>query len=519
MDLAMLPRIQEPDGLAGLVPLPSLGPASVGLPAPDGLSLVEGVLPSRVVWRSNTLREPDEATVVIDSHYLPLDPRMVRQVAVDIYMGGLLPAQYDAGMTAGTGAALLTTPDKLRFIGWVDEGVWDVHDGTISLECRSLQALLTDSKIGASLLGDIELARPLHAVVHDVVQAAPMARGMTVVARTDSPGTIPVLGTVVPPHWIRVAGKTKGARMPIEDGAESYWSIIERLCLAVGWVPSVQLDRVVVQPAKTLTADRFSAPVVDVAWPTGVATPAKVPFQRTISQTGETVRIRRLAWGHNLETFRLTRPWAETRRKPIEVRAWNKELGIVATARWPILPEPARVAPSGQKATEEVDVIVVYGQHTPVTLLQLAEQLWHERAHRDVRGEFSTRDLASFGGGAPGDLYHDDLMGLEAGDAVEVGIYGARNQASAPEAVKALSAPELGAFLVSRGFRPDVAAQFAAAALTTPLLNVFRVVAAEHTFDAEEGYSLSVEFANYLRADPAAAAQQAQAAALDATAQ
>lgn len=479
---------------AGSVLTAALGPVGIVGPG-DPFSYVEGVKPSRVVVHRRSYREADEATVVFAAEYLPLDPRMVRAVAVDVYLGSVPATLFGQGMASGWSAlsTVLGTPDNQVFVGYADEGTWDFGDGTIELQCRGLQALLQDTKVpgpgtkkAPSVTDQIPLEQPLHAVVWALVQSAPMARGMRVAARLPvgvPPAAIPLVAAALGPQALRV---TKGGtRLAVEDGAETYWKLISRVCLLAGWVPSVELDTVVLRPAATLRPGAEPQHFVDHYWPAGLST--GLPYRRA------------LWWGQDLEGLRLARPWAEASRKRIEVRQWSHELGQTLTAVWPPLPQASKVGATGRTADEEREVIVTSALN-PAALLGYARAIYEERAARDMRGSFETREVSSQAI-STAEAPVADLMRLRPGDDLEIGILPQRpetgEQGTAP-AIYGRTAPELTAFLVARGFAPQVAAAFALHLVSTPLLNTFRVSEATHTFDEEEGYSLSGAFSAYL---------------------
>lgn len=506
-DAALASAIQAPAvPTSGTPAAAEARPAAVALPSlGEQYAMVVGVVPMRATIRRMGLRDADAATVAIDANYLPLDPRMVRACAIDLYMGAVRRDQYGEGMERGDTrlSSVVPSAETWRFVGWCDQGSWSLHDGTLMLEARGLQSLLQDMRTSPALLEDLDAGRSLAHVAADLIASSPMTRGMRLVVRgVASLADVPLLSESLPRQFQR--RKSGAWRLPAEDTAESYWDALTRLCLTVGWVPSVELATVVLQPARTQWRGLVEAeqPQLDI---TGAPMAPLRAFRRRLA-SGETLQARRMVYGANVATLEWSRPWAEARRAVVEVRADVPGKAETLSARYPILPSPARLGTRGHQkstATEDVDVLVVSGVSTQAQLQDVARQVWHERAMRDVRGTLTTHDMASYGAAEDA----DDLLDVRPGDTMEVRVAASREAGGAVELLASLGSPELVATLEGRNIDPATARQWADALRSSSLPSHFRVAGVEHQFDAQAGYACSLELTSYLHAsiDEAAA--------------
>lgn len=475
-------------------------PVAVELPRPgEGLAVVVGVVPLTVSLTRGSIRDPDTCSVSIDAGYLPVDPRMVRQLACDVFLGALDPTEYGEGIETGDTSRSTVAPsaETWRFVGWADEGTWSLAAGEFRAEFRGLLSLLSDAKIHPDVLAGLDVGRRLHEVVRDLVDIGPMSRGMRVVVRgVSSAALMPDLVDVLPKS-LR-SRKDKVYRLPAEDAGESYWETILRLCQLVGWVASVELDAVVLQPARTLWRGVAEADVPQVDARTGIFIAPLPAFRRTVDG-GQVLTARRMVFGINLEALDLTRPWGEAARRAVEVRAHVPGQRGVISARYPQDATPARVNTRGRgqaTATEEVDVLTVHGISTEAQAREVARQVWHARAMRDLRGSFSTRDLASYGGSGT----DADLLDLRGGETVEIRLAATAEGGSSPEYEASLGRAEMVGRLRNRNIDERTAAEWTAAFQRADLPAHFRVAAVTYDWSHEDGLTTSVEFTGYLDA-------------------
>lgn len=478
---------------------PGVGPASVG-GSGTSLSVQVAALPKSVTITRAGIKEADKASIVIDSTYLPIDPRTIRSLACDIYLGVIDPVEFGEGMETGDSrrSVVQSNRENLRFRGWADDGSWSVSEGEFTCELRDFKALLLDSKLKASILHNIDLDRDLLSVVYDIVQACPMTAGMSVSARgIESETDIPLVGATLPEQMTKVVEKAKGKKavkgkhLPIEEGAETYWGLIERLCLMAGWIPTVDIDTVVLQPPRTLWRGASEQDVYQVTMPGRTYDMAQQGFRRTVA--GEALSARRVVWGSDLDSLTLTRPWGDVARKPVQARCWVPGTATLLTSRYPAEATAAKVAPSGKSASEEIDTIFFDGVTTQAALDAATESAWHSRARQELKASFTTHDLASWGGTSR----DSDLLDVKGGDTVEIRI--AAEGGSSAQLLEGLSRPRLIEYLRSHGMDQKTAEAWAQVQRGRVLPSFFMVMSAQHNFDSE-GYSLQVELGAYLQA-------------------
>lgn len=178
-------------------------------------------------------------------------------------------------------------------------------------------------------------------------------------------------------------------------------------------------------------------------------------------------RIKRMAWGVNLESLELTREHGKEQSPTIVVRAYDHNNRELLEVEYPE-GEYHRAYKAGDKAKtatktstrtsklgkvtttvrnrDEYEIIPVYGVTDPVALRRIAETYYHLRGRAERRVVASTRDLR--------DMRESDLLTLTAGDAVTI-VWDDFNRAVL--ANPALTESEKLDHLVERGFNTEVA--------------------------------------------------------------
>lgn len=149
------------------------GTESFGSGSPDGLTTDEyisiDVVPTTARVELNSYRTADTAKVTVPLARLPVDPRLVRAISVQIFGGVFAPEDFADGMQDGADALLLedlpddrtAVPDSFGgmtnelFRGFADEIEIDVGEMTIDLDCRDFTGELLDAEIPPNMLADL----------------------------------------------------------------------------------------------------------------------------------------------------------------------------------------------------------------------------------------------------------------------------------------------------------------------------------------------------------------------------
>lgn len=155
------------------------------------LGIEKIILPISCQVNLRSYREGDEAKIEIPLSSLPIDPRIIRQGAVKIYMGVLDPSVYSETQgPIGGGAKMQLIPEygpdigadgRQRsnevFRGFFDnvEASYDGED-TLSISCRDITALFIDEEVPIQALKNIPGDVPLDQVIQMIISGDPSAR-------------------------------------------------------------------------------------------------------------------------------------------------------------------------------------------------------------------------------------------------------------------------------------------------------------------------------------------------------
>lgn len=405
----------------------------------DGTStptLIDAVPVTAEVTR-NDARHADTAQVVLDYADMAIDPRMLADVLVTIHMEDALDPALPT----------VPTPLNLRFIGLADlhESELSEDASRVTLRCRDYTGIFLDFEWGQT---PIPIVGTLQAAV-ELVRARVAPLTPPAVFLDPAAAAIPLnvqLGKTV---W---TAKKKA----------SAWDVLSDLCGLFGLLPVWKLDTLYIQPP--------SSPDVGAAL---------------------------MMYGSNVARLSFKRDFREPKTKPVKVTCWDPVKGIALSAQWPPLGTVVRLKQAANKAksgtpTVQVSVVThhVQGQYTTPQLVQIAKRIHDEAAQAQVAGELETYDLTDLVGGSLLALGNGDTLVVQLGPSIADSIAGK----SAAEAVAYLSDPTR-----PNPLNPAVAAILVAAwTKVQALATTFYVRAAHHRWDRDDGYSLRVEFINFL---------------------
>ena len=176
--------IRLEDNTKGIVPpplrpvQPGEGAESFGSGSPLGLAdsefqiVTQDIVPLSCTVELNSYRTADTCKVDLQLSRLPIDPRLVRAISVQVF-GGVFSAEDFAAANGGKGAAGILIPDLTDprtgvpnsfggvtnelFRGFADEIAidWSSDDATVSLTCRDLSGELLDAEIPPNMLAEL----------------------------------------------------------------------------------------------------------------------------------------------------------------------------------------------------------------------------------------------------------------------------------------------------------------------------------------------------------------------------
>lgn len=474
----------------------------------DTLTIGVDIVPVRARISRNGLMEADTATVDFDFRTIPIDPRSLRAVFLDLVIGTVEPNEFEQGINLVTrdDGSLLSIVGRVpgqetrmgtttRFVGYADDwGASLTGDGdSLSVEARDLTAPLIDEPLPTGVT--IDMQRPLADGVQELVDLFAATRGLKVIF--GNPGDVddrgergPTPAASVPkPRKARRGKQTRRARSG--DAKMSVWDHIVDTVVATGYIPIIRgLRLYLIEP-------------------------------RTFYQG--TARAKRMMYGRNLLDLEFSRKIGGNTKVPtVEVRCPDPEIG---KTRWARAPVPANTRSNGifgesdpPKATrannvspggstqEQIRVIPVSGISDGETLARIANSLYEQIGRQEIEGSWSTHDITSLDSEDEG-----DLLDLQPGDAVAVSI-APLNAATTGDSTNQTAGGSLSSlqelqsqtvarrteFLTRLGYTQRAAERLALAQESVGLHTTFRVQDLTIDWDQDDGISVSCDFVNFI---------------------
>jgi hypothetical protein len=503
--------------------LPSAGGQRVLPPqqqarSPDGLTFDVTAIPREAALQLNGVRAADQLSLSIKYIDAPFDPRCLRSVAVEYFLGTVPGDDFAAGVegsprfTPSGHESLMLVPDTYvdpsgqartnsRFRGWVDtwDVEWDDGEPTIRLECSDNTRLILDTERPARLA--LDGTKEVDEAVAIYLSNFPAFEGLSVVYRPagiKKPRLKDLLGgtalmTLLGP--IPAGGGGGGA-----DSKPSVWDYLSDVMGAIAHLLFLDGTDVVIQGVRTFTTSEIVRPQTD-------------PFHGRTLPTGVSFDYRRMIYGQNLQSLKIRRNYAKRKVENIEVHcfdAGNASKNLLV-ARFPTKAARAKyVLPGTGQPDEKWKVIPVSGITDKTQLARLAQAYYEEQGRHEVEVEMKTRNLASFGGGNE----DPDLLDLRAGYTIEV--LTRRGDEDSEEATLTRienlmqSQQRCQEFCKALGMDDDLAAAYSKAYTDAGFITQFKVKSAKVDWTQDEGVTIAVRGYNYIqiRADQVLPADQ-----------
>lgn len=564
------PGIQQPSTAYTGTPLFSVGPGN------DGNSFVAGRVPLKARVELAGYRQAGKFSLTFDYRDLPIDPRLVRSIGVRIYMDTVSAKDFADGialnipererqsqMLSVKRASFITpTAENLVMAGVVDN--WSVAHRTggseVTMDGRDQRAILLNSPLNPELLSNLDLSKPIDSVVQQIIGVHPLLAGYAVIpddaslwpknkvpspVASDDETNLAVVADVpfVQPKgpWKKVRPNRTRVRMSA-DGKKpqaspkgvpaqiNFWDLIVNYCSLCGAVPYVTSDGqngesvIRIKPARDLYNQLGSNEQGNKPYPGA--------FKHGTSTRNigtETLRIRKMVMGHNIEELSYERKFMGAQGRTIRVISLNTSGdkrgidGKLLIAEYPTpelrnalvkslyapiaqnidLAKVTNEAPSGATAAKDVLIFYKPGIKDQERLNQIAKDLYEEINRGEQGGSVKTRNLASFGGGNQ----DPDLIYLRPGDAMELkastNAIGSAGYAASPltDQARQLDDGTLYKTLLEK-FRGD--ANHARAVMTSlksyafELQSFYRVSTVKFDWDISSGVAIAFDFHNYV---------------------
>jgi hypothetical protein len=485
----------------------------------DGLTFDVTVIPKEMVWSTNSLRAASTLTAAIELKDMPIDPRTIRSVAVEAFMGSATASDFlkgiegstRQGMTiSGQGEPLNCLPDTYvdsngkqrtnsRFLGWVDKYAIEYMANQapmIHLDCRDNTQLLLDQEAPVNV--PLNMNAPLDQAVATYLSNFNQFQGLSVqyipVPSVDNGGqtdTPPVLGKVLENTAFRPQLGPQAARAGGSTGKLAVWDYLTDVCGSVACSIRVDGTTVIIQRPRGLVSSNSGARADD-------------PYQaRTIG--GQTYPYRTFIYGRNVKEMHIARNFTRNVPKNVEVRCWSTSLKKLLIARnrpsgsgsTPADGVSPSAIPGNAQPEQKWQEIRVWGINDQTTLNQIAQSVYEQLGRNELTVDIKTDNQASFGGGN----LDVDILDMKFGDTFEVNI----NQDASSETNTFMyiesqfqSQAKTAQYLQVLGFSAAFANAYAKAYSNVNLPTLFRMKQLKATWSTDKGISLQVVGINYI---------------------
>lgn len=467
--------------------------------------VLAGIVPKRCSVNRNGARTADAASIEIKYADLPLDPRTLRAVAVEIYMGSVTAEDFAAGLAGGQRVTqdggssevvepLHLVPDRfagpggersnLRFQGWVDrwEATWSDNEPTLNIECSDNTRQLIDQPAPPQL--SLDPKKGVAEAVSDYLANFPQFQGYEVAFLPEG-GTQPILDDVLS------KGARKKGKGPPPGGGQgadvSVWDYLTDVTGMLGLLIRFEGTRVIIQSPRQLFKDGAPGRLDD---------PFVVQGGRTLA-SGTVLDRRLMVYGRNVSDMSVGRDFTRHGPQNIELRSYNPETKSVIIARHPPKDSRQKKANPGDAGEEVYLVKRVPGIADEATLRRVAQSAYEQINRNEVEVNISTMNLASFGAGGE----DPDLLDVQPGDPVDVELQREEEEfqgATVNNLEDLLAQAQRGVeFLVALGFSEGFAKAYTRAFIDSSLVSTFRMRKAAFAWDESSGIEVSIDAVNY----------------------
>ena len=541
-------NVQEDDSPSALSPAQAeqnsqayFGPATVRplilSGSKDKLTQVGGRQVKSGTLELNGLRQAHTFDLILDWRDIPIDPRLIRDMRVEAFMGLVQPSAFGRGVTRanqdGTRDSIIDTTlsstnrTNLLLVGLTDEiDVEHTERGSyVHITGRDLRGILLDAKADPRIFRDLDLSRNIAVVVLQILSKLPYGSQIDVWVQSEEwpNGVIPSPASSDGVTRVRLGadGKQNPLSTPQGPGDQiAFWDLITKYCTLVGAVPHFDGIALRIRPLRSLYAQiNF-----DGTMPTPFA--GGKPRQLKLAGKTESINIRRFVFGRDLLSVKFSRK-LHGQKSPvvecvsIDTSSGKRGLQKLIIARWPAVTGAAAtkikavekasktsVSPSGQVSQTEVLRFPIAGIKSKAALQQIAQNLYEEIGRNELGGQASTMDFASFNTDKGDD---PDLITLMPGDACQLvvdrtALSSARPATSPYTAQARQSFAEAVAEIAKRTGDENLARVLVATARNAiiELQDTFRTKNVKYTIEEGGKIRLDFDFENYIEVRSAA---------------
>lgn len=479
----------------------------------DGLThVIDGIIPSRAVLRLNGMRTAATLSLTIPYIDLPIDPRCVRSVAVQFYLGCVTPEDYQRGIDGEVRTDDIRNAriprhiiadeytdqygrrrSNLRFEGWVDdwEDSFAESDAlSLQLECTDNTRLLLDQDAPPQLSVDPKVR--LDQAIANYLANFPQFRGLSVVyAPKVAASKIPILNVAI----AKGVGKRDAGPSPVGGGGAAgtggaasklkVWDYLTDVCGFVGHNIRMIGTTVVIQRPRTMFDRRFQKRADD-------------PFTGRILPSGRLLQRRLYVYGKNLSELKIKRRFTTAVPRNVEIRSYDTSKKRTLVVRYPDKGKRLSKPIPGNQNEQTWWVITRPEIRDEKTARIVAQSIYESQGRTELIVRLITKNLASFGGGN----LDPDALDLMPGDPIDVEMTVQRDGMNEPTTlgdIQAAMAKSAQDYLQRLGYSASFGAAYAQALRSIGLVSTFRCKTFGIDWDMESnGVTLDIEAMNYI---------------------
>ncbi len=338
--------------------------------------VIRNIKPRKVVFNSNSFREPDilELELDISDMPFPADGSLLRSITVEA----------KRWFKTDSGTEYNIDPDGTFFIGFVDTHSIEFGENTrVKLKCRDVSCVLADTIMRERQI-DMYNLNTVEAVL-DILARIPAAYGIDVVWVGDEDP--PMLGKMLPVSKQKEAKKKKDPK----GDKRSVLEALSDFCTLSAVMMTFKGTQLWIAPSRVL--NRSDADVIP-----------------------------KVIYGKDLESLEFAHDMGGAKTRPISVRSFNPDTGEVIEGEFPSDKNktPIFVPPGATEAEESKPLVftvnnVVDKHH----LTSIAKHIFEEMARQEISGSFKTKEIATSKGVEQSQF---DLLSLRAGDPIGIEI-------------------------------------------------------------------------------------------------
>lgn len=419
-----------------------------------------------LIVERNDYTEADTFKATIDYKAFPFDPRCIRACGVTICMED----RKKIFNRSNSLAIIEPSEDNIVFQGFADEGSIDFDDETrsVTIEGRDFTSLFIDTKrVNTS---PIPLSQPLDKVILDLINEQAATTEISIENRTGE--EFPVLSKLAPDFNPFTAVRNQKRK-------ETYWDIMQSVLSRVGLLGFIEIDKFVISKPRNIY---------------------------------EKKEIKQFIYGGNIKSLTFKRKLGRAKDYNVRLVSSNLLEKTVLEAKIPVeatsqdfitqFGNTEVTIPQLDKDGKKIDPPKVADYITfPVkdindkeTLIRMGESVYEEMFRQQIEGSLKTFEME-----IPEET--DDstkpilFSKIRNGTAIKIYL----SQDEIGEINSTSSIAEKRNFLIKRGYPLDIATAFADS--LTRINTVFYTKSVKFEMSQDEGFSMDIEFINFIDLD------------------